>query len=160
MSRQCFSTRRLRAIFSCSLVQTGDVSWSLARSCFTCTRACHSADSTARVLCVIFLAQGEEGSERFPLFFVVNEHSAVHIYLKVLLITAPLSRWNRPDHTSMPGNGIGAYRDDPGASAHGPDVEHQHLVLAQLRHLALLLSTLQGIDLPDQLPWRLQWRRP
>ena len=37
MSRQCFSTRRLSAIFSPSLVHTGDVSCSFARSPFTCS---------------------------------------------------------------------------------------------------------------------------
>jgi hypothetical protein len=37
ISRQCFSTRLLRAIFSPSLVHTGEVSCSLARSPFTCT---------------------------------------------------------------------------------------------------------------------------
>ena len=35
MRRQCFSTLRDRAIFSNTLVQTGDVSCSFARSCFT-----------------------------------------------------------------------------------------------------------------------------
>ncbi len=36
MRRQCFSTLRDRAIFSFTLVQTGDVSCSFARSPFTC----------------------------------------------------------------------------------------------------------------------------
>ena len=38
MRRQCFSTLRDRAIFSNTLVQTGDVSCSFARSCFTYDR--------------------------------------------------------------------------------------------------------------------------
>lgn len=38
MSRQCFSTRRLSAIFSPSFVHTGDVSCSFARSPLTCDR--------------------------------------------------------------------------------------------------------------------------
>lgn len=37
MSRQCFSTLRLRAIFSPLLVHTGEVSCSLAKSFFTAT---------------------------------------------------------------------------------------------------------------------------
>lgn len=37
ISRQCFSTRLLKAIFSCSLVHTGDVSCSFARSLLTCS---------------------------------------------------------------------------------------------------------------------------
>lgn len=37
--RQCFSTRRLSATFSPSLVHTGEVSCSLARSPLTCARA-------------------------------------------------------------------------------------------------------------------------
>jgi len=43
------------------------------------------------------------------------------------------------------GGGGGGYRNDASTGAHGADVEHEHLVLAQLCHFALLLTPLQAI---------------
>ena len=96
MRRQCFSTRRLSAIFSCSLVHTGDVSCSFARSCFTCSHAvalaqvrCHSQHYRQRMH-----AQGEahrndarpgaHGAD------VEHEHLVLHQLADLALLLAAL----------------------------------------------------------------------
>lgn len=58
ISRQCFSTRLLNAIFSCSFVHTGDVSCSFARSAFTCNaktqvNCCSCVQDISNGMCVI-----------------------------------------------------------------------------------------------------------
>ena len=49
-----------------------------------------------------------------------------------------------PGESSMLGGGVGAHRDDARPGAHGANVEHQDLVLAELGDLALLLASLQA----------------
>lgn len=104
MRRQCFSTLRDRAIFSFSLVHTGDVSCSFARSCFTCIDKC-----------------------RFMQAFIRCNEGLGHINC---------SQKSRPRVRHE------AYRNDTGASTHGANVEHEHLVFHELAHFALLLPTL------------------
>ena len=61
MRRQCFSTLRDRAIFSFSLVHTGDVSCSFARSCFTCMKEevfLQASDSAMRVYAISTALRG------------------------------------------------------------------------------------------------------
>ena len=146
ISRQCFSTRLLKAIFSCSLVHTGDVSCSFARSLLTCS----SCRLFNRVL---------QKPQPNQAWHDCHEGDITHVRLNAIstsmVVTTHCTRQEPPiaielDIGRVSGtrsqHGFQTYCNDPGSCAHRPNIEHEDFSFAQFLYLALLLTTLHGYD--------------